>query len=62
MIQSNDNWKDTQQTAIEATGIPPKNDAESALVATLSPAAYTAVVAGKEGLTGVGLVEIYQLP
>ena len=62
LIQSNDNWKDTQQTEIEATGIPPQNDLESALVATLNPAAYTAIVAGKGGLTGVGLVEVYRLP
>jgi hypothetical protein len=62
LIQSNDNWKDTQQTEIEATDIPPQNDLESALVATLNPAAYTAIVAGKGGLTGVGLVEVYRLP
>jgi plastocyanin len=62
LLQSNDNWKDTQQTEIEATGIPPSNDLESAIVATLSPAAYTAVVAGKGELTGVGLVEVYRLP
>ena len=47
LLQSNDNWKDTQQTEIEATGSPPSNDLESALTATLSPAAYTAIVAGK---------------
>lgn len=62
LLQSNDNWKDTQQTEIEATGIPPQDDLECALVATLSPGAYTAIVAGKGGLTGVGLVEVYRLP
>lgn len=61
LIASNDNWKDTQQPAIQATGIPPSNDAESALVATLAPGNYTAVLAGTSGGTGVGLVEVYHL-
>jgi hypothetical protein len=62
LVQSNDNWKDTQQAEIEATGIPPQDDLESALLVTLTPAGYTAIVAGHEGLTGVGLVEAYRLP
>jgi hypothetical protein len=44
---------------IAATGIPPQNDAESAIVETLAPGKYTAVLAGKNGGTGVGLVEVY---
>jgi plastocyanin len=62
LIMSNDNWKDTQQSQIEATGIPPQNDLESAIVVTIAPAAYTAIVAGKNGTTGIGLVEVYRLP
>ncbi|HEY3663838.1 MAG TPA: plastocyanin/azurin family copper-binding protein [Chthoniobacterales bacterium] len=62
LIQSNDNWKDTQQTEIEATGLAPVNDLESAISETLAPGAYTAIVAGKGGTTGVGLVEVYRLP
>ena len=67
LIQSNDNWKfrDTggsQQAAIEATTIPPSNDAESALVQTLAPGNYTAIVRGKGSSTGVALVEVYNLP
>ena len=58
---NNDNWKDTQQSEIEATGIPPGNDLESAIVATLPPGAYTAIVRGKNDGTGVGLVEAYDL-
>ena len=58
---NNDNWKDTQQTEIEATGIPPGNDLESAIVITLQPGAYTALVRGKNDGTGVGLVEVYDL-
>jgi autotransporter-associated beta strand protein len=65
-IATNDNWKTrpnglSQQAEIEATGIPPTNDLESAIQATLSPGAYTAVLAGKNGGTGVGLVEVYDL-
>jgi len=61
-VRENDDWKQTQQTEIEATGIPPRNDRESAIVATLTPAPYTAILAGKNGGVGVGLVEVYQLP
>ncbi len=57
----NDNWQDTQRAEIEATGIPPQDLRESAIVATLAPAAYTASVSGMNGETGVGLVEIYDL-
>jgi hypothetical protein len=60
-IASDDNWKDTQQSEIEATGIPPTDDRESAIVATLAPGNYTAIVRGKNNTTGVGLVEVYNL-
>ena len=60
-IASNDNWKDSQQSEIEATMIPPNNDVESAILRTLTPGAYTAVVRGKNNTTGVALVEAYQL-
>ena len=52
----------TQQTEIEATGLQPTNDLESAVLATLAPGAYTAIVAGSGGVTGVALVEVYRLP
>ncbi|MGH8094066.1 MAG: SGNH/GDSL hydrolase family protein [Chthoniobacterales bacterium] len=61
LIMSNDNWKDSQESAIEATGIPPTNDLESAIVATLAPGTYTVVVSGKNDGTGIGLVEAYDL-
>jgi hypothetical protein len=60
-IASNDNWKDTQQAQIQATGLAPSNDLESAIVATLTPAAYTAIVRGKNSTTGVALVEVFAL-
>jgi plastocyanin len=62
LIQDNDNWKDSQQTEIEATGLQPTNDLESAVLETLAPGAYTAIVAGSGGVTGVALVEVYGLP
>ena len=58
-----DNWRDdpAQAAAIQATGIAPTNDLESAIDATLNPGAYTAVVRGKNNSSGVGLVEVYDL-
>lgn len=61
-IAASDNWRQSQQTEIEQTGRAPENDLESAIVATLPTGAYTAIVSGANGTTGVGLVEIYALP
>jgi hypothetical protein len=61
LLQSNDNWKDSQQAAIEATGIPPQNNLEAAILAPLLPGSYTAIAAGKDGSIGVGLIEVYDL-
>ena len=52
----------SQQTEIEATGLQPQDDLESAVLETLAPGAYTAIVAGRGGGTGVALVEVYRLP
>ena len=60
-IASNDNWRDSQEAEIEATGIPPTDDAESAILSTLTPGAYTAIVRGVGDTTGVALVEAYNL-
>ncbi|HMJ06323.1 MAG TPA: hypothetical protein VK474_08735, partial [Chthoniobacterales bacterium] len=62
LIASNDNWESNQKQAIIDTTVPPVNPLESALVATLAPGGYTAIVRGKNGTTGVGLVEVYSLP
>ena len=60
-VETNDNWKDAPERAeIEATGIPPSNDAESAILRVVTPASYTAVLRGKTG-GGIALVEIYNL-
>ena len=57
----NDNWRDTQEAEIKATGLVPTNDFESAIDATLTPGAYTAIVSGKNNTVGVALVEVYDL-
>ena len=61
-LASNDNWRATQEAEISATGLSPAKDLESAIVATLPPNAYTAIVRGVNGTTGVALVEVYALP
>jgi hypothetical protein len=61
ILRANNNWKDTQQADIQATTIPPPNDFESAIVETLQPAPYTAIVRGFGGTTGIAVVEIYAL-
>jgi len=60
-IAMNDNWRSSQEAAINATGIPPTNNAESAIVRTLTPGNYTAIVTGVNNTTGVALVEVYGL-
>ena len=61
LISSNDNWRSTQEADNIATSIPPTDNRESAILATLPPAAYTAIVRGKNDTTGIALVEIYNL-
>ena len=58
---TNDNWKDSQEQAITDTGIPPGNDLESAILETLAPGPYTAIVSGNNNGTGVALIEAYDL-
>ena len=61
LIAFNDDWHSDQGAEIIATGIPPTNDLESAILRTLSPGNYTAIVQGYLNSTGVALVEAYQL-
>src|SRR5438067_11645451 len=58
-IAINDNWRTTQQTEIQQTGIPPTDDRESAIVATLAAGPYTVILRGANNSPGNGLVEIY---
>ena len=61
LIASSDSWQSDQETEITATGLQPSNNAEAAILITLAPGAYTAIESGKNGGTGVGLVEVYNL-
>ena len=61
LLNSNDDWKSSQQPEITATGAAPNDDRESAIVAALPPAGYTAIVRGVNDAVGVALVEAYQL-
>jgi hypothetical protein len=67
LLTTNDNWKiddqtgQSQEAEVEATTLQPGNDLESAIVAILNPGTYSVVMAGKNGGTGIGLVEIYDL-
>jgi len=61
LIASNDDWRDDQEAAIIATGIPPTNDLESAILQSLAPGNYTGIVRGKNNSTGVAVVEAYHL-
>ncbi len=60
-LAENDNWKSDQEAEIIATSVPPTHALESAIVRTLAPGNYTAIVRGKNASTGVGLVEVYNL-
>lgn len=60
-VISNDGWRSTQESEIMATTIAPTDDHESAILATLVPGSYTAIVRGKNDTTGIGLVEAYNL-
>jgi hypothetical protein len=61
LLMANDDWKENQQTDINATGIAPTDDRESAILKLLTGGNYTAIVRGKNGTVGVGLVEAYRL-
>jgi hypothetical protein len=62
LIASNDDWSTSTQAAdIAATGISPSNSRESAIIATLAPGSYTAIVRGSNNTTGIGMVELYDL-
>ncbi|MDQ2659556.1 MAG: CHRD domain-containing protein, partial [Verrucomicrobiota bacterium] len=58
---SNDGWHGAQEQEIAASGLAPTDDREPAVIATLGPGGYTAVVRGQNGTTGIALVEMYDL-
>jgi hypothetical protein len=61
LIGQNDDWRQSQEAEIRASGLPPSNDKEAALIGELTEGAYTVVLRGTGSTTGVGLVEIYDL-
>jgi hypothetical protein len=61
VLSSNDNWKDTNEAAIKASGLAPTHDRESAIRVTVATGSFTAIVRGANNGTGVALVEIYDL-
>ena len=62
VVASNDDWESDKKEEVEATGVPPTDSRESAILATLAPGDYTCVVSGKGGAAGVALVEAYRIP
>jgi hypothetical protein len=60
-IIQNDNWRERQEEAIIATGLAPSDPREAALLITLPPGNYTAILSEKNGVNGVGLIEVYNL-
>ncbi len=62
VIASNDNWIDApNRQEIINSGLAPRNNLESAILMSLNPGAYTAIVRGVSGGIGVGLAEVYDL-
>jgi hypothetical protein len=61
ILAFNNDWRDTEQIAIEGTGISQPDPRESAILATLAAGNYTAIVRGLNDTVGVGLVEVYHL-
>ncbi len=60
-IATNDNWQDGDVESIRASKIPPTQPLESAVVLSLDPGSYTAVLRGVNEATGIGLIEVYDL-
>ncbi|MCB1826613.1 MAG: hypothetical protein KDJ54_19345 [Candidatus Competibacteraceae bacterium] len=58
VLASNDNWQDSQAAAIQATGLAPSNPSESAILITLPPGPYTAIVRGFNNSVGNTLVAV----
>lgn len=61
LVDSNDNWQSSNQAAITATGLQPPNAFEPAILGSLAPGNYTALVRGVNNATGIALMEVYDL-
>ena len=60
-MASNDNWRSDQEQFILETGFAPSDDHEAALIATLSPGSYTAILGDASNSSGIALFELYDL-
>jgi hypothetical protein len=62
VIEANDNWVDSpNKQVIIDLGLPPTDNQESAIIRTLTPANYTAILRGVNDTTGIAVVEVYAL-
>jgi hypothetical protein len=61
LLAQNDDWRTSQEQALIDSGLAPTDDRESAMIVSLVPGGYTAIVRGKNDMTGVALVEVYNL-
>jgi uncharacterized delta-60 repeat protein len=61
LVAINYDWREDQEAEIVATGLPPSNNQESAIVRDLLPGSYTSIVRGFNNTTGVALIEAYEL-
>jgi hypothetical protein len=61
VLTTNDDWQDSQQTEIQNSGLAPANNLESAIIRTLDPGNYTAVLRDKNNAPGIGVVQVYDL-
>jgi acetyl esterase/lipase len=61
LIFSNDNWRSSQEQQILDSGVPPSDNREAAIVATLAPGGYTAMIRDTGATSGIALVEVYNL-
>jgi hypothetical protein len=61
LIAANDNWREGPELEIQESQLAPTNDLESAIITTLPSGAYTAVIHEKNGQSGIGLFEVYNL-
>lgn len=61
LIAQNDDWRSAQEQALIAAGLAPASDRESAILLSLTPGNYTAIVRGTQETSGIALVEVYNL-
>jgi hypothetical protein len=61
IISTNDNWQDSQGPALLESGLAPSHEKESAILTSLMPGSYTAILRGANGGAGNGLIEFYRI-